>query len=189
MCSSPTQRAHAPVGRHEVALEQAAVRLDRLEVVVPIGAVRRERGPDADVGGGLRRALHEPPHVEHRRRAAPDGLGVRHVRRGAGDLGRERAVGGVDVVLEPLPERHRLRRAPQQPGVQVTVVEPGDHGVHRRVDRRHRGGGRVSGHLLRRTDRGDHAVDDEHRARVVTRSSCRPSARRSRRGSGRCSCS
>ena len=115
------------------------------------------------------------------------GLGVRHVRRGAGDLGRQGAVRGVDVVLEPLPQRHRLRRAPQQPRVQVSVVEPGDHGVHRRVDRRHGGGGRVLGHLVRPTDRGDDAVDDEHRARVVNGPSRRPSARRSRRGSAHCS--
>ena len=49
----PDPRPHPPVGRDEVALEQTAVRLDRLEVVVPIGAVRRERRADADVVGGL----------------------------------------------------------------------------------------------------------------------------------------
>ena len=54
-----------------------------------------------------------------------------------------------------------------RPGVQVAVVEPGEHGVHRRVDRRHGGGGRVLGHLVRSTDGGDDAVDHEHRARVV----------------------
>ena len=134
----PDPAAHPTVRRGEVALEQAAVGLDRLEVVVAIGAVRGQRGADAHLGGRLGRALHESPHVEHRGRAAPQRLGVGHVRRGAGDLGRERPMGRVDVVLQPLPQRHRLRRAAEQPGVQVAVVEPGDHGVHRRVDRRHR---------------------------------------------------
>ena len=49
----PDPRAHAAVGGDEVRLQQAAVRLQRLEVVVAIGAVRRQRRPDADVVGRL----------------------------------------------------------------------------------------------------------------------------------------
>ena len=50
----------------------------------------------------------------------------------------------------------------------MPVVQPGDHGVHRRVDRR-QVRGRVPGHLVGGTDGGDHAVEDEHRARIVNR--------------------
>ena len=95
-------------------------------------------------------------------------LGVRHVRRGPGDLRSERAVRRVDVVLQPLPQRHRLGGAAQQAGVQVGVVQAGDHGVHRRVD----ACADVAAAGCRATssdrpDGGDLAVDDEHRAWIV----------------------
>ena len=159
----------------------------RLEVVVAIGAVRRQRGADADVGGGLRRALHEPPHVEHRGRAAPDGLGVGHVGRGAGDLGRERPVGGVDVVLEPLPERHRLRRAPQQ--TRSAGDRCGARGSRRASTRRSPARWqRPGGWPPRRVGRRPRS---RRRPRAPSPgrgpSARRPSAARCRRGSARCS--
>ena len=51
--------------------------------------------------------------------------------------------------------------------MQVHVVQPGDDGVHRCVDACRGVGGGVTGHLVRRPDGGDLAVDDEHRAWIV----------------------
>ena len=117
-------------------LEQRPVGVDRLEVVVAglVGDVGHERGPDAQPLGDRRRPLHEPPHVHDRRRAGQQPLGVALQRGGPGDLGRQRPVGRVDVGAQPVPQRQRLGGPPQEPGVQVAVVQAGDDRVAGGVD-------------------------------------------------------
>src|SRR6266511_1197674 len=167
----PDPRPHPSIGVLAVGLQEAPIRRDGLEVVVPreIGDVGRQRGPDADPFGRARRPLHEPPHVEDRRGAEADALRVAQERGRLGDLGGECPVGRIDVGAEPVPQRHRLGRAPEEAGVQVAVLEPGDDrvtgGVHdpgaagvvRRVDRIHR------------TDGHDVAAVHQNGPRIVRR--------------------
>ena len=98
---------------------------------------------------------------------ASSALGVAVQRRRLGDLGRERPVGGVDVGREPVPQRHRLGGAPQQPRVEVAVVEAGDDGVAGGVDapRRRRPGVGVELRDRRPRPRSSVAVD-QHRSGV-----------------------
>ena len=144
------------------------LRLEGLEVVVAllVGDVGHEGGPDAEQVGDLGRALHEAPHVHHRRGAAPERLGVAEQRRRLGDLRGHRLVGGVDVGLEPVPQRHRLGGAAQQARVEVAVVQPGDHRVAGGVDDLGALRAGVGVEDLDRADGDDRVALDEHRARV-----------------------
>ena len=74
----PDPRAHATVGRDCMRLQEPAVRLDGLEEVeaLLVGDVRNERGPQPELGRDVGGALHEPPHVHHRRRARQQPLGI-----------------------------------------------------------------------------------------------------------------
>ncbi len=161
----PDPRAHPAVGRGAVGLEQPPVRLDRLEVVeaVLVGHVRDQGGAEADGLGRRGRTLHEAPHVHHRRRAREHALGVAVERGHGGDLRRQRLVRGVDVGLEPVPQRHRLRGAAQEAGVQVGVVQAGDHGAPGGVDHGGAGRPRVGVELRHPADGDDGLAVDEDR--------------------------
>ena len=159
--------AHAAVGGGAVGLEQTTVRLERLEVVeLAVGDVGDEGGAQPDGLGRRRGALHVAPHVHHRRRAREHALGVAVQRRGGRDLRRHRLVRGVDVGLQPVPQRHRLRGAAQETGVQVRVVESGQHRVTGEVDDLGAGRTRIGVDLLDRADREDLVTVDEHRTGI-----------------------
>ena len=106
--------ADPAVGGGPVRFEQPPVGLHRLEVVEAglVGHVGHQRGPDARRFGRRGRALHEPPHVHHRRGAGQHALGVTLQRRRGGDLRGQRPVGGIDVGLRASPT---ARATPQCP--------------------------------------------------------------------------
>ena len=71
--------AHPPVGTRCGGSSSAAVRLERSRSSRSprlVGHVGHEGGPDAELVGDRGRALHEPPHVHHRRGAGQQRLGV-----------------------------------------------------------------------------------------------------------------
>ena len=110
----PDPGSDATIGHIVVGLEQAPIGFQGVEPVVLVGGVRRERGSDADLFGGVGRPFHEPPHVQHTGGAGPESFRVGHPRRSFGDLRSERPMRRINVLFEPLPQRQSLSSAPQQ---------------------------------------------------------------------------